>query len=136
MTERLKLRHKVTGEEKGPYWVWPAATWVKLWNGGGGEYDFIRSSECYDKHGNEIFEGDMVSGVSGPEIIALDIGHHSSVSSSWLRRNVAHWQLTGISGVCRRMSVMAKRSSWAIAIQIRGISPKWWAMWHSSPSPK
>jgi len=36
-----------------------ANTWVKLF--ATGEYDYIRSSDCYDKHGNEIFEGDMVS---------------------------------------------------------------------------
>jgi hypothetical protein len=64
MTERLKLRHKVTGEEKGPYWgLWDAKTWVKLWTTE--EYDYIRSSDCYDKHGNEIFEGDMVSYMEG-----------------------------------------------------------------------
>ena len=60
----------------------------------------------------------------------------SSVSSSWLRRKIAHWQLSGISGVCRMMSVIGFRSSWAIAMYMRGISGKWNAMWHSSPSPK
>jgi hypothetical protein len=59
MTERLKLRHKVTGEEKGPYWGMLEATWITLWTTQ--EYDFIRSSDCYDRHGNEIFEGDMAS---------------------------------------------------------------------------
>jgi hypothetical protein len=60
MTERLKLRHKVTGEEQGPYWgMLEAKTWITLWTTQ--EYDFIRSSDCYDRHGNEIFEGDMVS---------------------------------------------------------------------------
>ena len=71
MTERLKLRHKVTGEEKGPYWgLLDASTWVKLW--GEGEYDFIRSSDCYDKHGNEIFEGDMVSYMEGWPVQIVD----------------------------------------------------------------
>jgi hypothetical protein len=60
MTERLKFRHKVTGEEKGPYWaMWEAKTWIKLI--ANPEYDVIRSSDCYDRHGNEIFEGDLVS---------------------------------------------------------------------------
>jgi hypothetical protein len=59
MTERLKLRHKVTGEEKGPYWGMLEATGITLWTTQ--EYDFIRSSDCYDRHGNEIFEGDMAS---------------------------------------------------------------------------
>ena len=46
MTERLKLRHKVTGEEKGPYWgLWNANIWVTLF--ATGEYDYIRSSDCY-----------------------------------------------------------------------------------------
>ena len=60
----------------------------------------------------------------------------SSVSSSWLRRKIAHWQLAGISGVWRMMSVIGKRSSRAIAMYMRGISGKWNDMWHSSPSPK
>ena len=34
------------------------------------------------------------------------------------------------------MSVIGCRSSRAIAMYIRGISGKWNAMWHSSPSPK
>ena len=34
------------------------------------------------------------------------------------------------------MSVIGKRSSRAIAMYMRGISGKWNAMWHSSPSPK
>ena len=60
----------------------------------------------------------------------------SSVSSSWLRRKIAHWHAAGMSGVCRKMSVMGKRSSWASAMYMRGISGKWNAIWHSSPSPK
>ncbi|MNN68381.1 hypothetical protein D3C81_1840870 [compost metagenome] len=59
----------------------------------------------------------------------------SRVSSSWLRRKIAHWQLAGISGVWRRMSVIGKRSSMARAMYMRGINGKWKAMWHSSPSP-
>jgi hypothetical protein len=44
MTERLKLQHKVTGEEKGPYWgMLEAKTWITLWTTQ--EYDFIRSSD-------------------------------------------------------------------------------------------
>jgi hypothetical protein len=60
MFQRVKLRHKVTGEERGPYW---GQWWVKLYVSG--EYDCIGSSECYDKHANEIFEGDMVSYMDG-----------------------------------------------------------------------
>jgi hypothetical protein len=58
------------------------------------------------------------------------------VSSSWFRRKIAHWQLSGMSGVWLRISVIAWRSSCRTAMNIRGISGKWNAMWHSSPSPK
>jgi hypothetical protein len=72
MTERLKLRHKITGEEKGPYWGWlEANVWVRLL--GTGEYEFIRSSDCYDKDGIEIFKGDMVSYLAGWPIKIVDI---------------------------------------------------------------
>ena len=72
MTERLKLRHKVTGEEKGAYWgMLEAKTWITLW--ATQEYDFIRSSDCYDKHGNEIFEGDMVSYLDGLPIQIVEM---------------------------------------------------------------
>ena len=72
MTERLKLRHKVTGEEKGPYWsLLNANSWMKLFSTG--EYDYIRSSDCYDKHGNEIFEGDMVSYMDGWPVHIVDV---------------------------------------------------------------
>ena len=43
---------------------------------------------------------------------------------------------SGISGVWRMMSVIGWRSSCASAMYMRGISGKWNAMWHSSPSPK
>lgn len=59
MPERLKLRHKVTGEERGPFWAAMDPEWIDLF--GTREYDFIRSSDCYDRNGAEIFEGDMVS---------------------------------------------------------------------------
>jgi hypothetical protein len=38
-----------------------------------GEYDYIRSSDCYDKHGNEIFEGDMVSYMDGWPVQIVDM---------------------------------------------------------------
>ena len=41
-----------------------------------------------------------------------------------------------MSGVCRRISTIGCRSSWRTAMNIRGMSGKWKAMWHSSPSPK
>ena len=41
-----------------------------------------------------------------------------------------------MSGVWLRISVMAWRSSCRSAMNMRGISGKWNAMWHSSPSPK
>ena len=60
MTERLKFRDKVTGEEEGPFWgTFEAKTWIKLITNP--EYDVISSSDCCDRHGNEIFEADMVS---------------------------------------------------------------------------
>ena len=34
------------------------------------------------------------------------------------------------------ISMIGCRSSCAIAMYMRGISGKWYAMWHSSPSPK
>jgi hypothetical protein len=71
MTERMKLRHKVTCEEKGPYWGFLPNTWFKLF--ATGEYDYIRSSDCYDKHGNEIFEGDMVSYLDGSPIQIVEM---------------------------------------------------------------
>ena len=41
MTERLKLRHQVTCEEKGPYWGFlDANTWVKLF--ATGEYEYVQ----------------------------------------------------------------------------------------------
>ncbi len=64
MGQRLKLRHKVTGVEKGPFFGWYPADWVKLyvtW-----EYDFIRSSDVFDKNGREIFAGDLLSVGDGP----------------------------------------------------------------------
>ncbi|MCY1530191.1 hypothetical protein D9M68_653690 [compost metagenome] len=60
----------------------------------------------------------------------------SSVSSSWLRRKMAHWQPSGMSGVWAMISTMGCRSSCAMAMYMRGMSGKWYAMWHSSPSPK
>ena len=57
----------------------------------------------------------------------------SSVSSSWLRRKRPHWQLSGISGVCRTISVIGWRSSCCSAMNMRGMSGKLNAMWHSSP---
>ncbi len=48
-----------------------ANTWVKLFSTG--EYDYIRSSDCYDKHGNEIFEGDMVSYMDGWPVQIVDV---------------------------------------------------------------
>jgi hypothetical protein len=68
MTERLKLRHKVTCEEKGPYWGFLPNTWFKLF--ATGEYDYIRSSDCYDKHGNENLcrrHGQLLGWVACPD---------------------------------------------------------------------
>jgi hypothetical protein len=70
MPERLKLRHKVTREEKGPYLGWYPADWFPLFTTN--EYDFIRSSDCYDKNGAEIFEGDMVSYIDGWPVQIVD----------------------------------------------------------------
>jgi hypothetical protein len=70
MPDRLKLRHKVTGEEKGPFLGWYPADLLKLF--ATHEYDFIRSSDCYDKNGTEIFEGDMVSYMDGWPVQIVD----------------------------------------------------------------
>lgn len=59
MGQRLKLRHKVTGDEKGPFYGWYPADWVKLYTTG--DYDFVRSSDVVDKNGREIFSGDLLS---------------------------------------------------------------------------
>ena len=60
----------------------------------------------------------------------------SSVSSSWLRRNVAHCPPGGGSGVCSMMSTIGVRCSRRSDMNSRGITGKWKFMWHSSPSPK
>jgi hypothetical protein len=57
--QRLKLRHKITGVEKGPFFGWYPADWVKLYVTG--EYDYVRSSDVFDKNGREIFAGDLLS---------------------------------------------------------------------------
>ena len=41
-----------------------------------------------------------------------------------------------MAGVCAQMSVSGKRSSIRTAMNIRGISGKWNAMWHSLPSAR
>ena len=45
-------------------------------------------------------------------------------------------QVSSIGGVCAQMSVIGKRSSIRTAMNIRGISGKWNAMWHSLPSAR
>ena len=45
-----------------------------------------------------------------------------------------HWQLSGMAGVCARISVIGYRDSRRTAMNSRGISGKWKAIWHSSPS--
>jgi hypothetical protein len=57
--QRLKLRDKITGVEKGPFFGWYPADWVKLYVTG--EYDYVRSSDVFDKNGREIFAGDLLS---------------------------------------------------------------------------
>ena len=48
-----------------------------------------------------------------------------------------HWQLSGMSGVCAMISEIGKRCSRRTAMNRRGITGKWNAIWHSSPfSPK
>ncbi len=58
----------------------------------------------------------------------------SSVSSSWLRRNIAHCAMSGMGGVWSRMSRIGKRSSIRIDMNSRGMTGKWNAMWHSGQS--
>jgi hypothetical protein len=53
-----------------------------------------------------------------------------------LRRKSAHWHVSGMAGVCARMSMSGKRSSMWSDMKSRGMSGKWNAMWHSSPFPK
>ena len=55
----------------------------------------------------------------------------SSVSSSWLRRNSAHWLLASSAGVCASTSTMGKRSSVCSAMYRRGMIGKWKAMWQA-----
>ncbi|CAB4946739.1 unannotated protein [freshwater metagenome] len=47
-----------------------------------------------------------------------------------------HWQFSGMSGVCSRISYIGVASSRRSDMNIRGMTGKWNAMWHSSPSPK
>lgn len=71
MSERLKLRHKIKGAEEGPFWgLLEANLWVPLFSTR--EYDYIRSSDCYDKNGTQIFEGDMVTYIDGWPIQVID----------------------------------------------------------------
>jgi len=70
MGQRLKLRHKVTGVEKGPFLGWYPADWVKYYSTG--EYDFIRSSDAFDKNGREIFAGDLLSVGDGPPFEVIE----------------------------------------------------------------
>jgi hypothetical protein len=41
-----------------------------------------------------------------------------------------------MAGVWVRMSTIGNRSSIRSAMNIRGMTGKWKAMWHSSPAPK
>jgi hypothetical protein len=49
----------------------------------------------------------------------------SSVSSSWLRRKIAHWQPGRDLRRLRHDLDDRVRSSWAMAMYMRGISGKW-----------
>lgn len=80
MPGRLKLRHKVTGEEKGPFWGAFDPEWIGLF--GTNEYRYIRSSDCLDKNGTEIFEGHMVSYMDEWPVEIIDkigrVGYHEN----------------------------------------------------------
>ena len=76
---------------------------MDLWAAGEGEYDFIRSSDCYDKHGNEIFEGDMVRYLDGSPIQIVEMiervgyvegGKFVDVTPEWS----AHAEIVGRDG--------------------------------------
>ena len=41
-----------------------------------------------------------------------------------------------MGGVCAMISVIGNRCSRRTAMNMRGMTGKWKAMWHSSPSPK
>ena len=45
-----------------------------------------------------------------------------------------HWQFAGIAGVCAMISEIGKRCSRRTAMKMRGMTGKWNAIWHSSPS--
>jgi hypothetical protein len=68
--QRLKLRHKITGEEKGPFFGWYPADWFELF--ATNQYDYIRSSDVLDKNGREIFAGDVVVMGDGPPMEVIE----------------------------------------------------------------
>ena len=77
-----------------------------------------------------------VGRINVPKIVALLVGHHLE------RQLVMIAEKDRPLAVLRNLRRLAhdirdrERSSLAIAIYMRGISGKWNAMWHSSPSPK
>ena len=65
----------------------------------------------------EIDARARIGGVGRPEIVALDVGHHFKRELVVIAQE--QWPIgnsSGMSGVCRRMSAIGKRSSWAIAM--------------------
>ena len=75
-----------------------------------------------------------VGGVGAVHVVALFVGDHLERELVVVAQEDGPLAaVAGMSGVCSRMSMIGKRSSIRSAMNRRGISGKWKAMWHSSP---
>jgi len=74
--------------------------------------------------------------VLGVHVVAFLVGDHLERELVVVAQEEPHCAPSGSAGVCSRISTIGSASSRRIAMNMRGITGKWNAMWHSSPSPK